>query len=293
MSSLHIEIDPASGFCFGVVKAVEAAEKALENHDVLYCLGDIVHNNMEVERLEDKGLRSITDIALQSKQSEKVLIRAHGEPPATYNKAKELGLQLIDATCPVVLKLQKRIKNSWMALKEKGGQVVIYGKAGHAEVVGLLGQTENEAIVIESIDEIGKIDLSKATHLYAQTTKSIDEFKRIANYLKENMSVHVEFKSYDTVCRQVAGRLPKLMLFAQKHDVMVFVGGKKSSNAKMLFAKCQEANRRSYFVSDVDELKKEWFSAAVKSVGISGATSTPPWLMENVAQQIKMITKDK
>ncbi|WP_430932041.1 4-hydroxy-3-methylbut-2-enyl diphosphate reductase [Saccharicrinis sp. 156] len=293
MSSLHIEIDPASGFCFGVVKAVEAAEAELENNDILYCLGDIVHNNMEMERLEKRGLKSVSNRELENLEKQKFLIRAHGEPPTTYQKAKINGQQVIDATCPVVLKLQKRIKTSWHMLRKINGQVIIYGKKGHAEVVGLLGQTENEAIVIESMDEISKIDLNKATHLYAQTTKSIDEFKSIATYLKENINTQVEFKSFDTICRQVSGRLPKLMLFARKHDVMVFVGGKKSSNAKMLYAKCLETNKHSYFVSDVDELKKKWFAEPVQSVGISGATSTPPWLLEKVARHIKTITKDK
>ena len=293
MSSLHIEIDPASGFCFGVVKAVEAAEVELENNETLYCIGDIVHNNMEMERLENKGLKSISSRDLTEVEKTKILIRAHGEPPITYQKAKEKGNQIIDATCPVVLKLQQRIKESWKALREKNGQVVIYGKAGHAEVVGLVGQTQNEAIVVESINEVSKIDLNKNTHLYAQTTKGIDEFKQISTYLKNNINTKFEFKSFDTICRQVAGRLPKLVLFARKHDVVVFVGGKKSSNAKMLFNKCLESNRHSYFVSDADELKEEWFHKPIRSVGVSGATSTPPWLMEKVAQQIEIITKDK
>ncbi len=293
MSSLHIEIDPSSGFCFGVIKAVEAAEAELKQNETLYCLGDIVHNNMEMERLESKGLKSISNESLLKIERKKILIRAHGEPPITYQKAKEQGNKVIDATCPVVLKLQKRIKNSWMVLKQNNGQVIIYGKSGHAEVVGLLGQTNYEAIVIESIDEVSKIDLNKNTHLYAQTTKSIDEFKSIVVYLKESIGAEFEFKSFDTICRQVAGRLPKITLFARKHDVMVFVGGLKSSNAKILFNKCLESNKRSYFVSDVDELKKEWFSPPINSVGISGATSTPPWLMEKVAQHIEVITKDK
>ena len=293
MSSLHIEIDPHSGFCFGVVKAIEAAEAELNNNDILFCLGDIVHNNMEMERLKKKGLKSISRDDLTQIEKQKVLIRAHGEPPVTYEKASEKSISVIDATCPVVLKLQQRVKKSWLELKEKNGQVLIYGKSGHAEVIGLLGQTNNEAIVIESINEVDKIDLNKTTHLYAQTTKSIDEFKSISRYFKENMETNIEFKSFDTICRQVAGRLPKLMIFAREYDVLVFVGGKMSSNAKMLYNKCLESNKQSYFVSDIDELKKEWFSAPVKSVGISGATSTPHWLMEKVARQIEIITKDK
>ena len=293
MSSLHIEIDPASGFCFGVVKAVEAAEAELKNNGALYCIGDIVHNNMEMERLEKKGLKSISNNDLSKIEKTKVLIRAHGEPPITYQRAKEKGNELIDATCPVVLKLQQRIKKSWEELRQRNGQVVIYGKAGHAEVVGLVGQTENEAVVVESINELSKVDLNKDTHVYAQTTKSIDGFKQIVAYLKENINVECEFKFFDTICRQVAGRLPKIMLFARKHDVVVFVGGKKSSNAKMLFDKCQESNKQSYFVSDADELKAEWFDGPMRSIGVSGATSTPPWLMEQVVRQIEIITKDK
>ncbi|WP_066629761.1 4-hydroxy-3-methylbut-2-enyl diphosphate reductase [Labilibacter marinus] len=293
MSSLHIEIDPASGFCFGVVKAVEAAEDELKDGTQFHSLGDIVHNNMEVDRLKEMGLQPISNDDLSTLKEKKILIRAHGEPPITYQKAKENGHQLIDATCPVVLKLQSRIKKSWEELKQQNGQVVIYGKVGHAEVIGLIGQTNNEAVIVESMEDVSTIDVNKNTHLYAQTTKSIDEFKRIATYLKENINANCVFKSFDTICRQVAGRLPKIVLFAQKHDVVVFVGGKKSSNAKILFNKCLESNKQAYFVSNVNELKKEWFDKPIKSVGISGATSTPPWLMEKVAEQIEIITKDK
>ena len=293
MSSVNIEIDPASGFCFGVVKAVEAAETQLKEKEKLYSLGDIVHNDMEVERLKDKGLSTISNDDLFNLDKKTVLIRAHGEPPSTYQKAKEKGHTIIDATCPIVLRLQLRIKNSWTDLKDKNGQVVIYGKHGHAEVIGLVGQTNNEAIVIETMEEAMKIDLSKPIHFYAQTTKGIDEFDRIATYLKENIQPGLEFKSFDTICRQVAGRLPKVMHFAKKHDMMIFVAGKKSSNAKMLFAKCLEANQRSYMVSNGNELKEAWFVQPLKSVGISGATSTPPWLLEQVAQKIEIITKVK
>ncbi|SMO68975.1 4-hydroxy-3-methylbut-2-enyl diphosphate reductase [Saccharicrinis carchari] len=304
MSSVLIEIDPASGFCFGVVKAVEKAEAHLKpgsqqtggdrkENEKLYSLGDIVHNDMEVNRLSDKGLDSISNDDLSSLDNKKILIRAHGEPPSTYQKAKEKGHTLIDATCPVVLKLQQRIKNSWLSLKDKNGQLVIYGRHGHAEVVGLTGQTNNEAIVVESMEEAKKIDLGRPIHFYAQTTKGIEEFDRIAAFFKENIQPGVECKAFDTICRQVAGRLPKIMRFAKSHDVMVFVAGQKSSNAKMLFAKCQAANPRSYMVSNATELMKDWFKEPLGSVGVSGATSTPPWLMEQVAQQIGLITKDK
>lgn len=293
MSSLKIEIDPSSGFCFGVVKAVEIAEIELKKNGILFCLGDIVHNNMEVTRLKNKGLESIKNDDLHKLKEKKILIRAHGEPPITYQKANKYGHTVIDATCPVVLKLQKRIKKSWMNLKKNNGQVIIYGKSGHAEVIGLLGQTNNEAIIIESMNEVSKIDLNKPTHLYAQTTKSIDEFRKIATYLTEHIHTGVEFKSFDTICRQVADRLPKIMLFAQKHDVIVFVGGLKSSNAQMLFNQCLKSNKRSYFVSDINQLNEGWFNPVPQSIGISGATSTPPWLMQQVAQQIEIITKDK
>ncbi len=290
---MFIEIDPSSGFCFGVVKAIEAAELELQENGILYCLGDIVHNNMEMERLQNKGMISIDRNGLNNIKSNKIFIRAHGEPPHTYQKAKEADLTIIDATCPVVLKLQKRIKESWKSLKTVNGQVLIYGKKGHAEVIGLRGQTNNEALIIESLDDVSKIDLNRPTHLYAQTTKSIDGFKKLVDYLSENINTEVEFKSFDTICRQVANRLPKMTLFAQKHDMIIFVGGEKSSNAQMLFKKCKETNAQSYFISKKDQLNPEWFSELTKSVGICGATSTPPWLMQQVAEQIRIMTKDK
>lgn len=293
MSSVIIEIDPASGFCFGVVKAVEAAEAQLKENEKLYSLGDIVHNDMEIGRLNAKGLSSISTEDLSQLEKKTVLIRAHGEPPSTYQKAKEKGHTIIDATCPVVLKLQQRIHNSWLGLKDVNGQIIIYGKHGHAEVIGLVGQTNNEAIVVESMEEAKRLNLDKPTHLYAQTTKGIDEFDQIVAFFKENIPTSLEFKSFDTICRQVAGRLPKVMTFAKNHDVMVFVGGQKSSNAKMLYAKCMEANPRSYMVSNGDELDEAWFTPPLKSVGISGATSTPPWLLQQVAKQIEIITKEK
>lgn len=291
MSGLKIEIDPSSGFCFGVIKAIESAEKELEQNQILNCLGDIVHNNMEMERLQKKGMVSISTDELSKLNNKKVFIRAHGEPPQTYRLAKEHNLEIIDATCPVVLKLQKRIKQSWEALKAMNGQVIIYGKKGHAEVIGLIGQTNNEAIIIESFEEIKGIDLNKPTHLFAQTTKSIDEFKQITQYLKENISEKIEFKSFDTICRQVANRLPKMEIFAKTHETIIFVGGEKSSNAQMLFKKCKEANSNSFFVSNKTQLDKNWFIPQPKSVGICGATSTPPWLMQEIAKEIEIITK--
>ncbi|MCW3788047.1 4-hydroxy-3-methylbut-2-enyl diphosphate reductase [Plebeiibacterium sediminum] len=293
MSSLNLEIDPSSGFCFGVVKAIETAENELDNNGILYCLGDIVHNNMEMDRLRSKGMISINKDELSEIKSNKIFIRAHGEPPETYQQAKSRGLTIIDATCPVVLKLQNRIKKSWELLKQKNGQVIIYGKKGHAEVIGLMGQTNNEAFIIESLDEVSKIDLSKPTHLYAQTTKSIDVFKEINEYLSKNMKAGVEYKSFDTICRQVANRLPKMTTFAQKHELIIFVGGEKSSNAQMLFNQCKKSNKQSYFVSNKSQIDPDWFLKLPKSVGICGATSTPPWLMQQIAEEIRRITKDK
>jgi 4-hydroxy-3-methylbut-2-enyl diphosphate reductase len=292
VSSVIVEIDPSSGFCFGVVKAVEAAEMELEQNGILYCLGDIVHNNKEIDRLQKKGMRSISKEELARLKQKKIFVRAHGEPPSTYHKAEENNHTIIDATCPVVLKLQARIKKSWQTLKKQNGQVIIYGKKGHAEVVGLLGQTNNEAIVVESLSDVSKIDLTRPTHLYAQTTKGIDEFKVIAGYLNEHFGEGVEFKSFDTICRQVANRLPKMKNFAQQHEVIIFVGGEKSSNAQMLYKKCKEVNPQSYFVSDKSQIDSAWFMHMPTSIGISGATSTPPWLMEQVAEEIEIIMKD-
>ncbi len=287
---IEVEIDPNSGFCFGVVKAVEAAEKALQSTEPLVCLGDIVHNHQEVSRLESKGMETLSLNDLDASSSKQVLIRAHGEPPSTYEFIKKHHHKLIDATCPVVLKLQQRIKESFSYLCTLNGQVLIYGKKNHAEVIGLVGQTDNKAIVIESFNDIHKIDLTKPTHLYAQTTKSIDEFKKIATFIKSNINPNVEYKSFDTICRQVSNRWNKIAGFAQKHELIVFVGGAKSSNAKMLFEKCFQTNSRSFFVLGEEEVDKAWFEPMPKSVGVCGATSTPPWLMQKVAQRIEKIT---
>lgn len=293
MSSLNIEIDPSSGFCFGVVKAIETVENELNENGIIHCLGDIVHNNMEMNRLKNRGMISIGKDEINEIKSNKIFIRAHGEPPETYDLARSRGLSIIDATCPVVLKLQSRIKKSWEYLKPLNGQIIIYGKKGHAEVIGLMGQTNNEAFIIESLDEVTKIDLNKPTHLYAQTTKSIDVFKDISEFLSKNINKGVEFKSFDTICRQVASRLPKITAFAQKHELIVFVGGEKSSNAQMLFNQCKKTNEQSYFVSNDSQINPDWFKKLPKSIGICGATSTPPWLMQQIAEEIKRITKDK
>lgn len=285
-----VEIDSGSGFCFGVVYAIEKAEEELSLSDHLYCLGDIVHNSVEVERLYKKGLKTINHETLSDITNSKVLIRAHGEPPDTYSTALEKGIELIDATCPVVLKLQNKIRNGYEEYLKINGQIVIYGKKGHAEVNGLVGQTNNSAIVIEGPADLDKIDFSKPVNLFSQTTKSIEGFKdlsrKILAKIREN---HPEMEKHfvinDTICRQVSTRGPKLRKFAKKHDIIIFVSGKKSSNGQMLYTVCKEENKNTYFVSDENDLSDEWFKG-ISSVGICGATSTPRWLMEKIADKI-------
>lgn len=279
---MKVEIDQKSGFCFGVVNAIEKAEEALKDGE-LYCLGDIVHNGMEIKRLEGLGLKTIDHETFFTLKNCRVLLRAHGEPPSTYEYAKANNIELIDATCPVVLKLQHRVKKAHDQMKDEGGQIIIYGKKGHAEVIALDGQTENKSVIIENEDDLLQIDPDKPAWIFSQTTKSVDEFHRLSAKIKENSNVNVEAK--DTICRQVANRIPRLKIFAKQHDVIVFVGGKKSSNAKLLFEVCKHINTRSYFVSAIEEIEPQWFSGS-KSVGISGATSTPQWLMEEAASFI-------
>ncbi|MFT5749913.1 MAG: (E)-4-hydroxy-3-methyl-but-2-enyl pyrophosphate reductase [Ancylomarina sp.] len=283
-----IEIDQNSGFCFGVVNAIEKAEETLAKDKTLYCIGDIVHNNIEVDRLKDQGLKTINHDDFEKLSNAKVLFRAHGEPPLSYKKAKENNIEIIDASCPVVLNLQKRIKKTYLELKKIDGQILIYGKKGHAEVNGLVGQTEGEAIVIEYVEDLKKVDFEKPVTLFSQTTKTISGFKEITNIL--NLKCQNELKINDTICRQVSNRMPNIREFAKKHDVIIFVSGKKSSNGKLLFDVCKQENEQSYFVSHPDEVKMTWFSEA-KSVGISGATSTPSWLMEQIARNIKLEIK--
>jgi 4-hydroxy-3-methylbut-2-en-1-yl diphosphate reductase len=290
---MNIEIDSNSGFCFGVVNAIQLAEMELEKSEALYCLGDIVHNSAEVERLKTKGLISINHDEFKDLKNCKVLLRAHGEPPETYKIALENNIQLIDASCPVVLKLQKNIKLGFDDILEKGGQVVIYGKEGHAEVNGLVGQTNGRAIVIGSKQDLDKIDYTKPVNLFSQTTKSIEGFYEIEKEIRKQMieiqgNDDVLLISNDTICRQVSHRQPQLREFVKKHDVVIFVSGKKSSNGKMLYQVCKDENKNTYFVSDERELDKGWFLKA-KSVGICGATSTPRWLMEKIAGDIKML----
>lgn len=279
MLNLQVTIDKHSGFCFGVVYAIEMAEDILEQEGKLYCLGDIVHNDEEVKRLQNKGLKIINHEYLRELQNEKVLIRAHGEPPSTYELALENNLELIDASCPVVLKLQNRIKNSY----DKDESIYIYGKHGHAEIIGLLGQTSNNALVFQDITELKIEELPKKLTLYSQTTKSTDKFYEIKEKL-ENEGIEVD--ANDTICRQVSNRDTELRDFALLFDKIIFVAGTKSSNGKVLYEVCKQTNPNTYFVSNPDDIKQEWFGKN-ETVGICGATSTPMWLMEQVKEVIE------
>ncbi len=290
---MEVTIDKYSGFCFGVVYAIQMAEDILEKEDQLYCLGDIVHNNKEVDRLKNMGLKIIKHDDLKDISNCKVLIRAHGEPPETYTIALENNIQLLDASCPVVLKLQHQIKEGYEEIKDIDGQVIIFGKEGHAEVTGLLGQTKNDAIIITTIDDLEKIDFSKSIYIYSQTTKSPKAYKVISDVIGERVKLaageNVKYIVHDTLCRQVSGREPQLKQFSKDNDVIVFVSGQKSSNGKMLYQSCKEENDNSYFISDVDEINPDWFKG-INSVGICGATSTPRWLMENAQNTIENIS---
>lgn len=277
--NLQVTIDQDSGFCFGVVYAIDMAEEILEQEGYLYCLGDIVHNDEEVERLKAKGLRIIDHEALKELHNEKVLIRAHGEAPDTYRVALENNIMLIDASCPVVLKLQNRIKTSY----DSNEKILIFGKHGHAEVVGLSGQTNNEAIVFQDIAELDQVELPHNITLYSQTTKSTEKFYNIKEQL---LSRGYELKANDTICRQVSNRDQDLPKFAVKFDKIIFVSGRKSSNGKVLYEVCLKHNPNTYFVSAVSELKKDMFSPGDK-VGIAGATSTPMWLMQQVKAELE------
>ncbi|GAB4299163.1 MAG: 4-hydroxy-3-methylbut-2-enyl diphosphate reductase [Marinilabiliales bacterium] len=285
-----IEIDKESGFCFGVVYAIKMAEEELNKTKSLYCLGDIVHNNEEVKRLNQLGLITINKEEFKKLKNCSVLIRAHGEPPEIYEIAKKNNIRLIDATCPVVLKLQLRIKNRYYTVNNNE-QIVIYGKKGHAEVNGLVGQTNNNAIVIDNITDLDLIDFTKPIHLFSQTTKSISGLHEIENAIKNRIKetspeLLDKFVVNDTICRQVSTRGPKLKEFAAKHDVIIFVSGRKSSNGKMLYEVCKSVNEKTYFVSNHSDINPEWFME-INSIGVCGATSTPRWLMENIADYIK------
>ena len=281
-----VEIDKESGFCFGVVNAIGKAEEELAKGGTLYCLGDIVHNSREVERLKEMGLATINHDEFNRLHDVKVLLRAHGEPPETYETARRNHIEIIDATCPVVLRLQKRIKQEHTQNAEEDKQIVIYGKNGHAEVLGLVGQTEGKAIVIEKQEEARSLDLSRSIRLYSQTTKSLDEFQRIVKYIKEHISPDATFEYYDTICRQVANRIPNIRKFAAAHDLIFFVSGKKSSNGKMLFSECRKVNPNSHLIDSPKEIDNNLLSKA-SSIGVCGATSTPKWLMEEISAAIQ------
>ncbi|ADE81506.1 MAG: 4-hydroxy-3-methylbut-2-enyl diphosphate reductase [Prevotella sp.] len=285
-----IEIDNGSGFCFGVTTAIKKAEEELAQGETLYCLGDIVHNGMECERLREMGLITINHDQMRELHNAKVLLRAHGEPPETYELARKNNIEIIDATCPVVLKLQKRIKEQYETspnLPEgEEAQIVIFGKKGHAEVLGLVGQTHSSAIVIESSDEVTKLDFTRDIYLYSQTTKSLDEFRRIIDYIQTHISPNATFKSFDTICRSVANRMPNISQFATKHDLVLFVCGRKSSNGKVLYNECLRVNPNTHLIEDPQEIEPEWLKG-IESVGICGATSTPRWLMEQCRDAIQ------
>ena len=323
---MTIEIDNGSGFCFGVTTAIKKAEEELAKGGTLYCLGDIVHNGMECERLRLMGLVTIDHEQMKQLHGVKVLLRAHGEPPATYELARQNDIEIIDATCPVVLKLQKRIKEQYEAplsspegdtnvLKRQqygatlsspegdtnvlksneapsgavgGASIVIFGKKGHAEVLGLVGQTEGNAIVIESFDEVKRLDFSRDIFLYSQTTKSLDEFHRIIEYIQQHIAPTATFKSFDTICRSVANRMPSISQFAARHDLILFVCGRKSSNGKVLFSECRRVNPNTHLVEGPEEIEPQWLQG-VKSIGICGATSTPKWLMEQCRERISRL----
>ena len=308
---MEIEIDSGSGFCFGVTTAIRKAEEELEKGGILYCLGDIVHNGMECERLKDMGLVTINHDDMRELHDVKVLLRAHGEPPETYELARRNNIEIIDATCPVVLQLQKRIKQQYELSRSEEGevrredtssadsnltphstlltpQIVIFGKKGHAEVLGLVGQTDSSAIVIENFDEVKRLDFTRDIYLYSQTTKSLDEYHRIIDYIQSHISPGATFKSFDTICRSVSNRMPNISQFAARHDLILFVCGRKSSNGKVLYNECLRVNPNTHLVEDANEIEPSLLEG-IQSVGICGATSTPRWLMEQCRDAIQLL----
>jgi len=294
---MQVTIDKNSGYCFGVEFAIKMAEDEMESENTLYCLGDIVHNDMEVNRLSQKGLVVIDRDQLKSISNCKVLIRAHGEPPETYRTAIENNIELIDASCPVVLKLQHRVKTAFDKMEREEGQIVIYGKKGHAEVIGLTGQTMENAVVVMEESDLETIDFNRPITLFSQTTKSTKGFYELKSKIESRILEakgtieEVDFNANDSICRQVSNREPQLKKFSSENDVIIFVSGKKSSNGKALFQVCKEQNERSYFVENEQELSRDWFIGA-DSVGICGATSTPMWLMEQVMNHINSWKKE-
>lgn len=294
---VRISIDPNSGFCFGVVTAINKAEEQLKQNSELHCLGDIVHNSDEVERLRQKGLKTITHNDLSSLRNAKVLLRAHGEPPSTYAMAKANGIEIIDATCPVVLKLQQRIHEAYRHSLEcdpaEAPQIVIYGKLGHAEVNGLVGQTEGKAIVVDNPESIAQIDPNRDVLLYSQTTKSREGLNQTIQLIERHLAPGRIVKAFDTICGQVSNRVNLLRNFARSNDVVLFVSGAKSSNGKVLYAECRDENRASHLISNASEVKAEWFEGNIGSIGICGATSTPRWLMEDVREKVASMLGSK
>ena len=280
---IQIEIDSGSGFCFGVTTAISKAEEELSRSDTLYCLGDIVHNGMEVERLHLQGLQTIDHSQLSQLHDVKVLLRAHGEPPATYATAERNHIEIIDATCPVVLQLQRRIKRQYDDNPQ--AQIVIFGKNGHAEVLGLVGQTDGNAIVVENLDDASHLCFDRDIYLYSQTTKSLDEFHALIAYIQAHISPQATFRSFDTICHQVANRMPNIAVFAARHDMILFVSGHKSSNGKVLFNECLRVNANSHHIEQPSEIDLHWLDG-VKTIGICGATSTPKWIMEQCRDHI-------
>lgn len=283
---MNCQIDSHSGFCFGVTRAITKAEEELKQGHELYCLGDIVHNGQEVERLSALGLQTINHEQMANLHDVRILLRAHGEPPSTYALARQNSIQLIDASCPVVLKLQERIRKAYEA--QPNAQIVIYGKKGHAEVVGLVGQTNDTAIVVEGVEDIERLNFGRDIILFSQTTKSIDGFKHLTEEISRRMHSGAQLAYFDTICRNVANRIPEIKRFAAQCDIVFFVGGKKSSNGKVLYEHCLQANPQTHFISAPDELTEEQIiSCRNKKVGICGATSTPTWLMEAIAKKIE------
>jgi 4-hydroxy-3-methylbut-2-enyl diphosphate reductase len=295
---IKVTIDKNSGYCFGVEYAIQMAEEEMNTTDTLYCLGDIVHNSMEVKRLNEKGLRIIDREQFKELRDCKVLIRAHGEPPETYQWAMENNIELIDASCPVVLKLQNRVKHAFDQITKDKGQILIYGQKGHAEVIGLTGQTNNKALVVTSEEDLKDLDYTKPISLFSQTTKSTQGFYRMKELIEENIqkanpeldakALAAQLDANDSICRQVSNREPQLKKFSLDHEVVIFVSGKKSSNGKALYSVCKAINERSYFVENETEIDPAWFES-VTTVGVCGATSTPMWLMENVSKYIEAL----
>ncbi|MEE1099152.1 MAG: 4-hydroxy-3-methylbut-2-enyl diphosphate reductase [Alistipes sp.] len=287
---MRVVIDDNSGFCFGVVRAITYAEESLDESNEVYSLGDIVHNRVEVQRLQELGLHTVTHSDMPDLRGKRLFIRAHGEPPSTYLAAKSLGISIVDATCPVVATLQKRVKQVYEKMQSVGGQVVLLGKRGHAEVVGLTGQVNDDVIVIEREEDLSLVDFSRPIYLLSQTTQSISLFQELAQKMEQRLTSGATLEVHDTICRQVANRESHLEEFSRSFEVILFVAGRKSSNGKVLSEVCRAANPRTYLVEEADEVQREWLNG-VKSVGVCGATSTPRWLMQRVADRVIALDK--